>query len=223
VSIEESFVKLVGRPPSDKERLRLSHIRDALDVRDNDAIWAIIMAYELYDSLFAAYPARIADEANETIERVRAAYAAAAEAEAAKCHNALAMKVAETSVEIARKLADKPVGFHRVTAMLASIVGFGAICVACGFKLATTTAPFWIGTEKSTAMMRLMSFVLRVPAGWMIFLLVLPAAWFGARNGWSLIHDSMGYAREKGVGWILVGTSVLSVIACVIFLARVFS
>lgn len=34
------------------------------------------------------------------------------------------MKVAETSVEIARKLAEKPVEIHRVTAMLAGVVGF---------------------------------------------------------------------------------------------------
>jgi sirohydrochlorin ferrochelatase len=80
VSIEESFAKLIGRPPTEKERLRLSHIREALDVRDNDALWAIIMAYELYDSLFAAYPAQIAEEAKQIMERARETYAAAAEA-----------------------------------------------------------------------------------------------------------------------------------------------
>jgi hypothetical protein len=224
LSVEESFAKLLGRPPNEKERQRLAHIRDALGVRENDAFWAIIVAYELYDSLFAAYPTKIAEEARFTIERAREAYAVAAEAEAAKCHNALAIKVAETSVEIAKKLAEKPIGIHQVTALLAGVVAFGALCLACGFKLATTSAPFWgAGADKQSAMMRAMSFVLRVPAGWMLFLLVVPGAWYGARSGWTLIRDSMGDAKEKALGWVLLGAAALSVLACVVLLAKIFA
>jgi hypothetical protein len=110
-----------------------------------------------------------------------------------------------------------------VTALLAGVVAFGALCLACGFKLATTSTPFWIGGAEQSAMMRAMSFVLRVPAGWMLFLLVVPSAWYGARSGWTLIHHSMGDAKEKALGSVLVGTAALSIIACVVLLAKIFS
>jgi hypothetical protein len=37
VSVEEAFAKIVGRPPSEEGRRRLYHLREALDLHDNDA------------------------------------------------------------------------------------------------------------------------------------------------------------------------------------------
>ena len=58
----------------------------------------------------------------------------------------LSEKVAETSVELARKLAERPVGLHRITMVLASVVAFGAVCMNAGYDLAGTGRPFWVGT-----------------------------------------------------------------------------
>ncbi len=41
-----SFTRLLGRPPSDRELRELDRVRDALDLRDNDALWLIIMALQ---------------------------------------------------------------------------------------------------------------------------------------------------------------------------------
>ena len=38
MSVEEAFAKVVGRQASDEERVRLYRLRDALCLRDNDAL-----------------------------------------------------------------------------------------------------------------------------------------------------------------------------------------
>jgi AcrR family transcriptional regulator len=130
VSVEEMFAKVVGRHASDEERQRLYRLRDALGLRDNDAFWSIVMALEYYDSFFRQYPALLAVHTKRCIEDAWAAFAAAAEREAAHAQRTLSEKVAETSVAIARRLAERPVGIHRVTMLLAAVVAFGTLCVS---------------------------------------------------------------------------------------------
>ena len=141
VSIEDAFARILGRQASDEERQRLYRLRDALGLRDNDAFWSIVMALEHYDSFFRQYPAQLAQEAARTIESARAALSAAAQVEAAHVQRVLSAKVAETSVDIARRLADRPIGVHRVTLLLAAVVAFGALCVHAGYHLGSTEGP----------------------------------------------------------------------------------
>ena len=62
MSVEEAFAKIVGRLPSEEERGRLYHLREALDLDDNDAFWAIVIALEYYDSFFRVYPDKLAEK-----------------------------------------------------------------------------------------------------------------------------------------------------------------
>jgi hypothetical protein len=55
------------------------------------------------------------------IESSRAAFATAATEEAAHIEHVLAQRVAETSVQIARKLADRPLVLDRMTMTLAAV------------------------------------------------------------------------------------------------------
>jgi len=105
VTLEETFAK-VGRHASDDERQRLYRLRDALGLRDNDAFWSIVMALEHYDSFFRRYPAELAEHTERCIEDARVAFAAAAGREAAQVQRTLSEKVAETSVAMARRLAE---------------------------------------------------------------------------------------------------------------------
>ena len=184
VSLEETFAKVTGRHASDDERQRLYRLRDALGLRDNDAFWSIVMALEYYDSFFRRYPAELAKHTERCIEDARAAFAAAAEREAAQVQRTLSEKVAETSVAIARRLAERPVGLHRVTMLLAAVVAFGALCVSAGYSLAGPVKPFWAtSTETLTPLQREAAIVLAAPAGWMVFALFVPPAVYGARVG----------------------------------------
>ena len=154
-AVESAFEKVLGRQPSDAERQRLYRLRDSLGLRDNDAFWAIVMALEQYDALFREYPRQLAEESARTIESARATFAAAAQSEAAHVQEMLSQRVAETSVKIARKLAERPLALHRVTTVLAAVVAFGRLCVNAGYNLASSARPFWASAER----------LLRGPAG----------------------------------------------------------
>jgi hypothetical protein len=91
--MEEAFAKIVGRPPSEDERGRLYHLSEALDLHDNDAFRAIVMALEYYDSFFRAYPDKLAERTVECIENARSAFAVAASQEAARAQRLLAERV----------------------------------------------------------------------------------------------------------------------------------
>ena len=201
VSVEETFAKVVGRHASDEERQRLYRLRDALGLRDNDAFWSIVMALEYYDSFFRRYPAQLAEHTERCIENARAAFAAAAEKEAAQVQRTLSEKVAETSVADRPRLAERPVGLHRVTMLLAAVVAFGALCVSAGYSLAAPVKPFWATrVETLTPLQREAAKVLAAPAGWMMFALLLPAAVYGARVGWVAASEAT-QGRDRIVGW----------------------
>jgi hypothetical protein len=221
VSVDEAFAKVVGRQASEEERARLYRLRDALGLHDNDAFWSIVMALEYYDSFFRRYPAELAQYTERCIEGARAAFAAAAEREAAHVQRTLSEKVAETSVAIARKLADRPVGLHRVTMLLAAVVAFGALCVSAGYSLAAPVKPFWVtGAETLTGLQREAAVVLAAPAGWMMFALLVPGAAYGARVGWVTASETME-RREKIIGWGIVAACAFATAACAVMLAKV--
>ncbi len=220
MTLEETFAKIVGRHASDEERQRLYRLRDALGLRDNDAFWSIVMALEYYDSFFRRYPAELAAHTERCIEDARAAFAAAAEREAAHVQRTLSEMVAETSVAIARRLAERPVGLHRVTMVLATLVAFGALCVNAGYSLAAPVRPFWVtSAETLTPLQRKAAVVLAVPAGWMMFALLLPSAAYGARVGW-LTASETAERREKIIGWGIVAPCAFASAACAVMLAN---
>jgi hypothetical protein len=221
VSLEDAFAKVVGRSASEEERARLYRLREALGLRDNDAFWSIVMALEYYDSFFRAYPAKFAQQAASTIERARAALETAAEREAAQVQRVLSEKVAETSVQIAKRKADRPIGFHQITLLLGTVVAFGALCVNAGYHLASTAATFWAAHASDLAgAPRAAGIILAVPAGWMIFALLLPAAGYGVKAGWELARDPLSAVSDKAIGWLLIALSVAGGVACAALLAK---
>jgi hypothetical protein len=223
VNLDEAFAKVVGRQASEQERERLYRLREALGLRDNDAFWSIVMALEYYDAFFRQYPAQLAEETARCIESARAAFALAAAQEAARAQHLLSEKVAQTSVEMARKLAERPVRIDRVTTALASVVAFGALCVSSGYHLASTPMPFWVNKDANNPSTGRSVFaaVLAVPAGWMIFALLVPAAGVGAKAGWAVATDALADPRERILGGCLVLACAAGCVASALVLARV--
>ena len=165
MSLEGAFAKLVDREPCKEQRERLYRIRGALGLKDNDAFRSIVVAPERYDSFFRQYSAQLAEHSASCIENARAAVAVAAQNEAAHVERLLAERVADTSAEIARKLAEGPVGLHRVTRLLASSVAFGARCVHAGYGLIGRDKAFWaMNANSPQGMTRLFAVALSVPA-----------------------------------------------------------
>jgi hypothetical protein len=213
VAIEESFWKLHGRQPTDKERQWLLKVQGALGLRENDAFWFVVMMLEHYDGLYRDYPRKIAEETSRTIDGTKKVLAVAARMEAAR---ALAEELAKTSAEIAQKLAERPHQIHRITAALAFLVLFGSICMSAGFKLATTGRPFWVSAEGPP---RVASVVLGAPAGWMSFALLLPTAAYVFRRSWADANKEHKGFREAVVAWIRVVIAAVAAIACAVMIA----
>jgi hypothetical protein len=222
MSVEDVFAKVVGRSASEEERARLYRLRDALGLRDNDAFWAIVMALEHYDSFFRAYPEILAEKTAQCIESARATFAFAANQEAARAQRHLSERVAQTSVEIARKLADRPVGLHRITAALAAAVAFGALCVHTGYDLASSDRPFWAASRASDLRgpQRAIATVLSVPAGWMIFALLVPAGLYAAKAGWAQATDPLADRGDRAIGWCILALCVFAGLAAAVLLVR---
>ncbi len=225
MTLEESFAKAVGRPPTDAQRERLQRLREALDLRDNDALWTVVFALEHYDALYREYPGRLGEETARAIAGARAAFAAAAAAEAAKVQATLAHHVARTSATLARRLAERPLRVEWMTAAGAVWVLFGAVCMAAGARIGPGGGALGAtsgGAPRSEAEVLLRG-VLGVPAGWMALVLLLPGAWGGARAGWHMARGEDGALQDRVLGWALVAGSVLGALGCVALLVEVLA
>ena len=171
------------------------------------------MTLEHYDSLYRDYPKLISDEATRAIENARVAFANAAQLESARAQQLLSEKVAETSVIIAQKLAERPFRIHRVTAMIAALVIFGAVCMTAGYALATRPMPSW-ARAANAPQPAVLSAILAAPAGWMAFVLLLPAAAHAGITGWNKARDPQASRAEQLWGWALVVSAITGSAAC---------
>ena len=96
------------------------------------------------------------------------------------------------------------------------------MCVHAGYDLADSDKPFWtVKANSLQGMTRLLAVALSVPAGWMIFALLVPVAVYGARVGWALARDAMAGRREKIHDWCIVAASVLGSVASAVMIAKV--
>ncbi|NGZ87525.1 DUF6753 family protein [Duganella aceris] len=67
--LEDSFAKLLGRQPTDAERHQLYQVRDALALKNNDALWLILMALQYHQTMYARFPELIKQAAVETLRQ----------------------------------------------------------------------------------------------------------------------------------------------------------
>ena len=100
-----AFEKLLGRTATETERVQLRKIRDALDLRDNDALWSVLFALQYYDSLYRQFPKAIAAEAAKILAETRAASEAVMRANVASAQADLARAVSLTAQGVAQSVA----------------------------------------------------------------------------------------------------------------------
>ena len=105
--LDDSFAKLLGRQPNDAERQNLYRVRDALGLKNNDALWLVLMALQHYQGQYEKFPQAIAQAAKDTLVnfKVTADATVKASAEAAKAD--LAQAVAAAAQEVAHNTSAK--------------------------------------------------------------------------------------------------------------------
>jgi hypothetical protein len=104
-TVEESFTAFHRRPPTDAERQMLLRERDALDLKDNDALWRVLIVFGHYERLYEQIPAKIAKASAEVTDNARAAAEVELKAAAARTRAELAKSVAQTAHDIAGRVA----------------------------------------------------------------------------------------------------------------------
>ena len=78
-----SFSRLLGRQPSDAERKELYRVWDAFRLKNNDALWLILIALQYYQGQYERFPTVIAQTAKKVLTDFRATAGAAAVEESA--------------------------------------------------------------------------------------------------------------------------------------------
>lgn len=126
--LDQSFTKLLGKQPSDAERQQLYRVRDALGLKNNDALWLVLMALQHYQSSFETFPGLISKSAADTLSdfKVSADAIISASSEAAKAD--LAKDVATAASKVAKDTATKQKWqwvFATVALVLAGVGGWG--------------------------------------------------------------------------------------------------
>jgi len=99
--LDDSFTKLLGRQASDTERQQLYRVRDALDLKNNDALWLILMALQHYQNQYEAFPQQIAQAAQDTLVNFKTTADATVKASAEAAKADLAQAVASAAHEVA--------------------------------------------------------------------------------------------------------------------------
>jgi hypothetical protein len=186
---EDRFKALLGRAVRHEDRARLSNLRTALRISPNDAIWDVMIALDYHLQLYNAVPKEIAREADKAVVELRGLVDAVRRREKHP-HGGVAEGVASAAVISPATIA--------VTGAIA--VAFGGLCIAAGYLMADRGPPPWGANGPLGA-------VLGAPAGWLVFVLLLPVASKGVRAGWAASRSHEG-RRIRAVGWALVAGSV---------------
>ena len=121
--LEDSFAKLLGRQPTDADRQRLYLVRDALGLKNNDALWLVLMALQHYESLYADIPESI----KQSAQKAAASAAGQAQAEVNRAVAALVPTVEDAvshaaTAAVNRTLNRIKLGQSIITTWLALIV-----------------------------------------------------------------------------------------------------
>ncbi|HEX3905177.1 MAG TPA: hypothetical protein VH853_20270 [Polyangia bacterium] len=199
---EDRFNALLGRALSREDRDRLAKVRNALGIRANDAVWDVMIALDYHRQLYSAVPKQLAAERAKLVAEVGALL------ESVGGRQNRAPKVGAP-----RGGGKSPVwpSCGQAALLAAAAVAFGAICIAAGWAMAGRGRQPWGAAGPLGA-------VLAAPAGWLIFLLLLPAAVAWARTGWAAARWNEDL-RVRAVGWLLLATSIGLVAAALAVLA----
>lgn len=133
--LEESFAKLLGRQPSDADRQRLYRVRDALGLKNNDALWLVLMALDHYQGQYENFPIRIEKAAQNILGSFKSTAEATVQASVEAAKADLAKAVADSAEKVAKQVAGK----QRLQ-WIAGSMAVVALCLGGVFWYAHSTA-----------------------------------------------------------------------------------
>lgn len=128
--LDNSFQKLLGRQPTDVEVQKLYRVRDALELKNNDALWLVLMALQHYETSYERMPKAIETAAASVLLKVKATADSTMKASAESFKANMAQAVASVAEDVARNTSRKQMwqwstGAVGVPFLTLGVVGLG--------------------------------------------------------------------------------------------------
>ncbi|ANY18492.1 hypothetical protein [Bordetella pseudohinzii] len=205
--VETAFEKLLGRQPSASEREQLFRVKDALDLKDNDALWMILIVLQSYDALYRRVPARIEAAAEEMLAKHRSLMGEQAQLEVKRAMGGLAQAVGAASTKVAIQAA-RTSRFLAWGWILSTVVLFAALCLWVGAVAATGQLPPWAPAGQQRGLvLAMLGGLAHAPAGWIVALGAtagaVGAVWANARQ-MAVGKARLNLALVAGAGGLLL-------------------
>lgn len=143
--LDDAFARLLARQPTDAERQRLYQVRDALDLKNNDALWLVLIALQHYDNMYSRFPEMIKQAAAQTLLEFQKTANSTLDSTKAAAKADLAKAVASTAQGVARLTIVKQAAIWIATCL--------AICVMAlsAFGWSVHSSAFKSGYDKGYA------------------------------------------------------------------------
>lgn len=208
---ETLFARVLGRQPSDREKIEVYRLRDALGLEDNDAVFGILLAFQNFRWLFDEHPARIEAAAQRAMENAAKGAEAVAAAEMAKIRSGLTAAVASAAESVAKKQTE--VARWRASWLASSFLAlFGGLMLVCGFELGRGGLPPWMRIGIATAgpgWEKVAAAILGAPAGWVALMLLLPVLASVMVPTWERARDASAAVRARRTAAFRLAIAVL--------------
>lgn len=152
--LNDSFAKLLGRQPSDEEIQTLYRVKDALNLKNNDALWLVLIALQYYQWEYEKIPKEITRSAKYVLSDIKATADAAVKASAEAAKADLAKAVATAAQKAARQSATTRMmqtAIIAVTAAFTALAATGWLGYTAGEKSGMATGYSKAQDEKAAA------------------------------------------------------------------------
>ena len=106
-ALDNSFEKLLGRQPTDAEKIALYRVKNALDLEDDEELWLVLMALQYHQTLYEKMPASIVEATKEVCAQARKAALAESSVATKNAEAQLMNAVANASQKVAQQVAGK--------------------------------------------------------------------------------------------------------------------
>lgn len=197
MNLDTAFTKALGRMPTSEERDRLRRLRDAFEIRDNDALWALVGVHEFYNVLLRQYP----DKCFEAVSKAMRGRLPSPPAGP------------RGPDDVARR---ELYWLTLVGLVIAYSALLGSLAMAVGNSLPSGQQPCWVA---KTAAGSVAANLLGAPSGWIVLLVLLVPALYAAAWGWARGRDAGKTWRERSKGWSTLAAVGLSLVSWLLLLS----
>lgn len=143
------FLEVSGAPPDDASLLRMRRVSAALNLRDNDALWSVLVVLEYYVRLYEAMPERIWQAGTGGVDAARAEAYAATQALMAQHREAL--ERCKETITIAEKMTAEHQARYRTALAALNREALGALTTHAAQRIAQAAGNRLVGAAAVAA------------------------------------------------------------------------